>query len=95
MIPRDPGLQPERTALAWHRTALGAAVLTVLLVRHGAVAGAALELAAGGFALLTALFAVLTARTVRSGVAPRRQLLLVTGTIVAAGSLTTVQLLLR
>ncbi|TVT50437.1 DUF202 domain-containing protein [Amycolatopsis rhizosphaerae] len=95
MTPRDPGLQPERTALAWHRTALGAAVLTVLLVRHGAVVRAPLELAAGGFTFLTALFAALTSRTVRSGIAPRRQLLLVTGTLVAAGLLITGQLVIR
>ncbi|MFF9865627.1 DUF202 domain-containing protein [Streptomyces sp. NPDC013953] len=50
--PRDPGLQPERTRLAWRRTTLSATVAAVLAARQalhddvtaGGLVGAALSL---------------------------------------------------
>jgi hypothetical protein len=57
--PRDPGLQAERTALAWSRTGLAVFVNALLALRTGwandetsiTILGLALLMAAGGAAL--------------------------------------------
>jgi uncharacterized membrane protein YidH (DUF202 family) len=85
----DPGLQPERTALAWQRTGLAAVVLGVLLLRHGLAVGAPLEIIAGVFAAAVVLFSGLPMRAVRSSGSSRIRLILVTLAVVAAGACTT------
>ncbi|SFR73660.1 IPTL-CTERM protein sorting domain-containing protein [Agromyces sp. CF514] len=67
-LPRDPGLQPERTALAWSRTGLAIAVNAVLALRDG--------LSSNQPALSTAgvVLFVLAAVAVAHGTVRRRQL---------------------
>ncbi|SCE65727.1 protein of unknown function [Micromonospora coriariae] len=80
----DPGLQRERTALAWTRTAAVSVVSALLLVRLGLHTGSRpLFLAAAAAA---ALSAVLVRR--------RGGLLAVTGLATATGALTLAGLLL-
>ncbi|EKS29164.1 DUF202 domain-containing protein [Afipia felis] len=44
MLSRDPGLQPERTGLAWSRTGMLALIVACLSIRIGLTAAAALHL---------------------------------------------------
>ncbi|MGN8024581.1 YidH family protein [Microbacterium sp. 22242] len=55
----DPGLQPERTALAWQRTALALAGGSVVIMRilPGVIGGAALALGFAGLALALGVLA--------------------------------------
>jgi uncharacterized membrane protein YidH (DUF202 family) len=57
--PLDPGMQAERTYLAWQRTGLGLAAVGVLMM-HSAVDGHPPLVVPGGLTLVAA--AVLTAR---------------------------------
>ncbi|MFF2387478.1 DUF202 domain-containing protein [Agromyces sp. NPDC058104] len=64
----DPGLQPERTALSWSRTAFALAVNALLSLRSGLVAGEPWLVAVGAL-LFAASGAAVALATVR-----RRQL---------------------
>lgn len=67
----DPGLQPERTRLAWRRTALASTVVTVLTVRL-ALTGGRPGLLATALALVTWAAAMLLCwrRSTGGGPAP-------------------------
>ncbi|WP_043842420.1 DUF202 domain-containing protein [Amycolatopsis taiwanensis] len=95
MTKRDPGLQPERTALAWQRTALSAGVAAVLLLRSGLLHAAPLELMASGCALAVAVVAWLVGRRPGNTGAPRRVLLAMTTATCVTGALALAGLLLH
>ncbi|WP_284740453.1 DUF202 domain-containing protein [Amycolatopsis sp. RTGN1] len=91
MSERDPGLQPERTALAWRRTALSAAVTAAVLLRAGLFGASLPGLLAGFGALGLTVVAGWAGLFPRPAVAPRVLLAITVATSVtglfAAGHL--------
>lgn len=86
-VSRDPGLQPERTRLAWRRTTLACAVAASLAARQ------ALHNGTGPVSVLCAVFAALAwlaflavaARRIRAMTAPRPPALSPRAAAAAAG----------
>ncbi|WP_033576504.1 DUF202 domain-containing protein [Dickeya chrysanthemi] len=60
--PRDPGLQPERTRLAWLRTAFVLLINSVLLLKAGSMKSQPLMLATGLLLLMMTLITYLWSR---------------------------------
>lgn len=89
---RDPGLQPERTTLAWRRTALSAVVVSALLVRTGLSRFAPFALAAAACALAVAVLAWRYSRRPNAHGSPRHFLLAVAVAAGAAGALAAMHL---
>ncbi|MEV0323060.1 DUF202 domain-containing protein [Streptomyces sp. NPDC050658] len=90
---RDPGLQPERTRLAWRRTTLSCTVVTALGIKP-AVQGNGTPAAVGvtGLALSALVwigFLAVSHRRIRTLDAPRPRSLSVRATLLAAGCVMT------
>lgn len=58
--PRDPGLQPERTALAWHRTTFSVFVLALAATRIGFARSDLIAGWLGGVAMGLAIMLMIT-----------------------------------
>lgn len=67
----ESGLQPERTAMAWQRTALGFAAVSAFLLHHaaGRPLGVAVGTAGLGWAVLLTVMVEVRDRRVRRGLA--------------------------
>ncbi|MFE6227412.1 MULTISPECIES: DUF202 domain-containing protein [unclassified Streptomyces] len=84
---RDPGLQPERTRLAWRRTTLSWTVVAVLGVKLALLDGAT-ALGVTGLALAALLwvgFLAVAHRRIRSLDTARPRVLSARGALLAAG----------
>ncbi|MGJ7440827.1 DUF202 domain-containing protein [Aquipuribacter sp. MA13-6] len=61
--PWDPGLQPERTALAWQRTGLSVAVAALVGFRDAVATGSVLAVVLSSAALAAGVYVLRAART--------------------------------
>lgn len=59
---RDPGLQPERTALSWQRTAFSSLVLALVTVRSGYHQGSLLLTSLGCASVIFAVMMIALSR---------------------------------
>ena len=93
---RAPGLQAERTSLAWSRTALAASVAALLVTRDGVVSHRSALTVAGLLLLGVAVVTLVAARRRQSSIsravaggrspASRSGVLLLTALVVALGA---------
>jgi len=61
--PWDPGLQPERAALAWQRTGFAVASASLVGARGGLVSGSVLAVVSACLALVAGLVVLRSSRT--------------------------------
>ena len=88
---RDPGLQPERTELAWRRTALSAAACSALVLHAAARDGWGFGVVPG--ALLAAVALVSASASASADVRGRGRLPLVVGVLLTMACLSATSLL--
>jgi uncharacterized membrane protein YidH (DUF202 family) len=67
----DPGLQPQRTTLAWTRTAIGCGGLAALQVRQAVLTGHVIDVIAASVAAVATLSMLVLGRRRRDRIASR------------------------